>query len=268
MSNQTDMKLEEQVKTLSIGTVRANVYPSREALGQAAAEKAAEIINSAISSHGTARVIIATGNSQLHLVAALTQRKDIDWSRVEVFHMDEYVGLPATHPSSFRYWIKTRVEDVVHPAKVNYIVGDAEDIDGVIEGYAKLLNAAPIHLSFVGIGENGHIAFNDPPVADFNDPATLKRVVLDDACRNQQAGEGHFSSAAAVPREAITVTCPGLFRSEAWVCSVPERRKAKAVKDSFEGPVTTACPGSLIQRHPNASVFLDTESASLLSAFD
>src|SRR4051812_10479097 len=118
MSNQTDMKLEEQVKTLSIGTVRANVYPSREALGQAAAEKAAEIINSAIASHGTARVIIATGNSQLHLVAALTQRKDIDWSRVEVFHMDEYVGLPATHPSSFRYWIKTRVEDVVHPAKV------------------------------------------------------------------------------------------------------------------------------------------------------
>jgi glucosamine-6-phosphate deaminase len=259
------MNSDQQVNSFSIGAVTVNVYATRESLGFEAARDAAHIINTAIDKTGAARIVVATGNSQLDLIDALTSRSDIDWKKVHVFHMDEYVGIPRTHPSSFRYWIKTRVEDRVHPASVDYLEGDAPDIEAEIKRYSALLTAGPIHLAFVGFGENGHIAFNDPPVADFNDPAIIKRVELDEACRNQQAGEGHFESPAAVPREALTVTCPGLFRSEAWVCVVPEARKAQAVKNALEGPISTACPASLVRRHPHASVYLDRESAGLLS---
>ena len=138
-------------------------------------------------------------------------------------------------------------------------------MDSEIKRYSDLLAAAPIDLAFVGFGENGHIAFNDPPVADFNDPLLVKRVVLDDACRRQQAGEGHFPDLVSVPREAVTITCPGLFRAQAWICCVPERRKATAVRNALEGPVSESCPASLARTHPNAHVYLDTESASLLT---
>ena len=134
-----------------------------------------------------------------------------------------------------------------------------------MQRYAELLAAVPIDLAFVGFGENGHIAFNDPPVANFRDPLLVRKVVLDEACRRQQAGEGHFPDPASVPHEAITVTCPGLFRAEAWVCCVPERRKAPAVKNALEGPINETCPASLARTHPNTYVYLDTESASLLA---
>ncbi len=166
--------------------------PTVAALGEAAAREAAEIIRATMERNRRARIIVATGNSQLALIGALVRRKDVDWKSVEVFHMDEYIGISPDHPSSFRYWIRTRVEEVVHPARVNYLDGDAGDIDGEMARYAGLLSAGPIDLAFVGFGENGHIAFNDPPVADFEDPAIVKRVALDEACRKQQAGEGHF----------------------------------------------------------------------------
>jgi glucosamine-6-phosphate deaminase len=191
---------------------------------------------------------------------------NVDWKSVEVFHMDEYAGMPDTHPASFRLWIRNRVEDKVHPGKVHYIQGDAPDPDAELDRYAKLMLAEPIDLAFVGFGENGHIAFNDPHVADFKDPLTLKRVSLDDACRRQQAGEGHFPTFDDVPKEAFTVTCPGLFRAEAWVCVVPEARKAEAVRNALEGPISEACPSSIVRTHPNATVYLDAESAALLSA--
>jgi glucosamine-6-phosphate deaminase len=247
-----------------VGTANVSIFPNLEELGLAAATRAAEIINAAIRKSGRARVIIATGNSQLPLVTALV-KQPIDWSAVEAFHMDEYVGMSASHPASFRLWIKTRVEDVVHPLKVHYLEGDAADLQAEMDRYVRLLSSAPIDLAFVGIGENGHIAFNDPAVADFNDPLTVKRVVLDEPCRRQQAGEGHFPDLPSVPREALTITCPGLFRAEAWVCSVPEARKAEAVRNSLEGPISEACPGSLLRRHPNTYLYLDTESAALLS---
>jgi glucosamine-6-phosphate deaminase len=179
--------------------------------------------------------------------------------------MDEYVGMSDDHPASFRRWIKSRVADQVHPAKVNYLGGDASDLDREIERYSALLNEAPIDIAFVGFGENGHIAFNDPPVADFHDPAIVKRVKLDERCRAQQAGEGHFKDMQSVPSEALTITCPGLFRAEAWVCSVPDQRKAEAVRCALETPVSETCPASIVREHPNAHVYLDRASASLLA---
>jgi glucosamine-6-phosphate deaminase len=230
----------------------------------AAAEQAARVIRNAIAKHRRARVIAATGNSQIPLVDALVAEK-IDWQAVELFHMDEYAGMTADHPSSFRYWIRTRLEEKVHPGVTHYLNGDAHDLDAEMRRYTQLLQEAPIDVAFVGFGENGHIAFNDPPVADFNDPATVKVITLDEACRKQQAGEGHFSDVAAVPKEAVTITCPGLFQARSWICCVPETRKAEAVRNALEGPISEACPASLVRRHPNANVYLDSDSASRLS---
>ncbi len=241
------------------------VFPTIAELGAAAAERAAILINEAIAQHGKARIMVATGNSQMAFIDALSALPGIDWKAVEVFHMDEYVGLAPTHSASFRRWIRERVELKVLPGRIEYLQGDAADIDAELKRYAAMLEEAPIDVGFVGFGENGHIAFNDPPVADFLDPLTVKRVQLDDACRRQQAGEGHFPDFDTVPQEAITVTCSGLFRIAAWVSVVPERRKAEAVRGALLGPISTACPASLIRQHPNAVLYLDRESASLLS---
>lgn len=191
-------------------------------MASAAARQGANLITNAIDQFGGARIMVATGNSQLQLVDALVNCSRVEWNRVELFHLDEYIGLTPEHPSSFRFWIKTHLADKVQPARVNYLAADALDIHAEIRRYSELLLAAPIHLAFVGFGENGHIAFNDPHVADFNDPATVKRVALDEPCRRQQAGEGHFPDLYSVPRQALTVTCPGLFRALAWICCVPD----------------------------------------------
>ncbi len=244
--------------------VKVEVFPSPQGMGEAAAQRAASLITQAVRQNGTARMIAATGNSQIPFVEALV-RQPAPWDAVELFHMDEYVGMSGEHPASFRRWIRTRLAEKIHPKASYYIAGDALDLDSEVRRYAELLAAAPIDVAFVGFGENGHIAFNDPPMADFNDPLLVKRVVLDEACRQQQAGEGHFPDLASVPRGAVTITCPGLFRAQAWICCVPERRKAQAVKNALEGPVSEACPASLVRRHPNAYVYLDEESASLLT---
>lgn len=252
------------LREFSSGNAKVEIYASANALGRAAAERAAQLIRRAIEERGRARVIVATGNSQIPLVEALV-KQDLDWKRVEIFHMDEYAGMPADHLASFRRWIKTRVEEKVHPGKMNYLIGDAPDLKAEMNRYAQLLNEAPIDLAFVGFGENGHIAFNDPHVADFNDPAVVKRITLDEACRKQQAGEGHFKDVESVPVDALTVTCTGLFRANAWICCVPEARKAQAVRNALEGPISVSCPASIVRRHPNAHVYLDQESSSLLS---
>jgi glucosamine-6-phosphate deaminase len=259
------MPYQEDSQDFQSGRARIHIYPSRSELGAAAAARAAQLIRDAIAKHRRARVIVATGNSQLPLVEALVQQK-LDWKAVEIFHMDEYAGMKSDHPSSFRLWIRTRVEEKVHPVKANYLAGDAADLEAEMKRYSQLLNAEPIDLAFVGFGENGHIAFNDPHVANFNDPATVKRITLDDASRRQQAGEGHFKDFDSVPKEALTVTCSGLFRAESWVCCVPERRKAEAVRNALEGPIAESCPASLVRRHPNADVYLDADSSSLLSS--
>lgn len=233
-------------------------------LGVAAADRAATIIRSALEKNGRARILLAAANSQRETIAALVQRTEIDWSKVEAFHLDEYIGIPAEHPASFRLWIRKHFAEKARPGLMRYLEGDALDLDVELDRYARDLFSAPVDLAFVGFGENGHIAFNDPPTAEFDDPLLLKRVQLDHACRMQQVGEGHFLDLATVPREAVTVTCSGLMRALHWVCAVPDARKARAVRAALEGPVTPRCPASLVRRHPRAFVFLDIASASLL----
>ena len=245
--------------------MRVRIFGNCGALAESAAHEAAALIRTAVERNGHARIVVATGNSQVAMMAKLVEMPDIPWSQVEAFHLDEYVGLSATHPASFRRWIRTRFEEKVRPRVVHYLEGNAADLDAELNRYSALLAAGPLDLAFIGIGENGHIAFNDPPVANFLDPVRVKRVPLDDMCRLQQVGEGHFPNLATVPKEAVTFTCPQLMAAENLVCSVPDLRKANAVRDSLEGPLTTACPGSLLRIHPRATLYLDAESASKLS---
>ena len=253
------------VRRFRAGGIEVAVIPSPDELAEAAARKAAEVVREAITRRGRARIVVATGNSQIAMMERFVQSPDVDWSSVEAFHLDEYVGLPITHPASFRLWIRTRFADRVRPGAMHYLDGEAPDLDREIRRYTALIREAPFDLCFAGFGENGHIGFNDPPVADFHDPLTVKRVKLDEACRRQQVGEGHFPTLEAVPPEALTMTCPAIVSAGALVCVVPDRRKAQAVKDALEGEISTACPASLVRTHSRTFLYLDTESVSLLS---
>jgi len=240
------------------------IFESKLELGRAAAAAAGVILRAAISERGAARIIVGTGPSQNETIFALTEEPGIEWGRVAVFHMDEYVGMAASHPASFRRWLDVHLAGVVHPGTVHYLNGDASDIEAECRRYAALLGAAPVDITFIGFGENGHIAFNDPGVADFHDAAVVKRVRIDERCRSQQVGEGHFPDIDSVPPEALTLTCPVLAGAAHLICSVPDRRKAEAVRDAVEGPLSEACPASLVMTHPHCEIFLDTQSASLL----
>ncbi len=247
-------------------SLTVEIFPNGQLASHAAANAAASCLREILAQRGGARIMVGTGNSQLEMIRTLVRLPGIDWAKVEAFHLDEYVGLPATHPASFRRWIRQQFAEPARPRATHYLEGDTADLAGMMQAYSRRLLAEPIDLAFVGIGENGHIAFNDPPVADFNDPHVVKRVALDEACRRQQVGEGHFPNLESVPQEAISVTCSGLFRAARWICCVPDRRKARAVQGSLEGPLSTACPGSLVRTHPAAALYLDADSASLLSS--
>jgi glucosamine-6-phosphate deaminase len=208
--------------------------------------------------------VVATGNSQLAFVRALRDEPDIPWQAVTIFHMDEYLGIPADHPASFRRWIKENIEDPFSPARVHYIDGDVEDPEAESRRYEQLLKEAPLDLVCLGIGENGHIAFNEPYQANFQDPLWVRKIELDDRSRKQQVGEGHFAGVDDVPRFAISLTVPALLAPQAVQATVPELRKASAVRAALTGPVSTACPASVLREHPNAVLFLDGESSSLL----
>jgi glucosamine-6-phosphate deaminase len=243
--------------------VDVRIFPDVAALAVAAATDASTAIRAAVEARGAANVMLATGNSQLEFLEALTSRADVPWSAVTVFHMDEYVGMGEDHPASFARYIRQRVVDRVHPATAHLIDG-THDAAAEIARYSALLAAHPLDLTCLGIGENGHLAFNDPPVADFDDPVTVKEVELDHACREQQVGEGHFPTIDTVPRTAITLTIPALLSAGRVLAIVPEERKAPAVRAALTGPIATSCPASLLQRTRHATVFLDAPSASLL----
>jgi glucosamine-6-phosphate deaminase len=240
-------------------TVR--VHADAAALGAAAADDATRLIVDAIHVRGAANVMFASGNSQLTFLDALTARTEVDWSRVVGFHMDEYCGIGPEHPASFRRYMRERIVERVHPKEVHEIEGDVLDPTGECERYAGLLREHPLDLCCLGIGENGHLAFNDPPVADFDDPIDLKVVELDAACRRQQVGEGHFPSDDAVPTHAITVTIPALLRARAVLAIVPEARKREPVRRALTGPVDTSCPASILRTLAHVTLHLDTESA-------
>jgi glucosamine-6-phosphate deaminase len=239
------------------------VYADNAALGAAAAAQAAATLRAAIAAKGYANAILATGNSQLSMLAVLRQA-DVDWSKVSLFHMDEYIGLNDQHPASFRRFLQEKIVPFVHPAHFYGVQGDARDIPAECRRYTDLLRANPADLCCLGIGENGHIAFNDPPYADFNDPAWVKVVELDEMSRRQQVGEGHFPSLDAVPKQAITLTIPALLAAKRMLCIVPEQRKARPVLAALTGPITPDCPASILRTAPHARLFLDQDSASLL----
>jgi glucosamine-6-phosphate deaminase len=234
-------------------------------LGAVAARRAATVIQDAVTARGYASVMFASGNSQRDFLAFLTTDPTVSWSHVVGFHMDEYLGIDATHPASFRRYMRERVVDVAHPAEFHEICGDATDASVECERYAELLRAEPLDLCCLGIGENGHLAFNDPAVADFGDPTDVKVVDLDDACRRQQVGEGHFADIDAVPRRAITVTIPALLRAREVLAIVPEARKAEPVRRALSGPVDTACPASILRTRPNVTLYLDPDSSALIA---
>jgi glucosamine-6-phosphate deaminase len=239
------------------------IAEDRAALGKLAANDAAGKLGAAISARGSARVILASAPSQNELLANLI-KVGLDWSRVTIFHMDEYVGLPADHSATFRAYQHEHVLSRIKPAAFHGIRGEAANLTAECQRYSALLREAPIDLVCLGIGENGHLAFNDPPVADFNDPAWVKPVELDHLCRQQQVHDGCFPSLDAVPLTALTLTIPALFSARAIVGAVPGPRKAAAVRDTLTGAISTACPASILRKHSNAALYLDRESAALL----
>lgn len=252
--------------TTQVDSLKVRRFATLAEMAAAAAEDAAQVLREAVAKNGTARAIIATGNSQDLFLEKLTQAPDVPWGKVALFHMDEYLGMPMTHPASFRKYLKERVFDRVNPAEAHYLEGDALEPLDAIRAYTEDLASAPIDLCCLGIGENGHLAFNDPPVADFADTEAIKIVKLDEGCRKQQVGEGHFPNLDAVPMYAITLTIPTLCKVGRMIAVVPERRKAQAVKDSLEGPIATSCPGSFLRRQSHAVLYLDGDSSSLLQA--
>jgi glucosamine-6-phosphate deaminase len=242
-----------------------NVSPTKEETGRAAAEKAAEILCGLLASKPRACFVAATGASQFEFLDSLCTINGVDWGRTEMFHLDEYVGLPASHPASFRRYLSERLVEKVHPGKVNFIEGDASDIVSEAERISKIISRKVIDVAFIGIGENGHLAFNDPP-ADFETEKPYLVVGLDEKCRRQQVGEGWFKSMDEVPRKAITMSIRQILKAERIVCTCPDRRKAEAVRDCLSAcsTVTPRHPASIIKEHKNTYVFLDRESASLL----
>jgi glucosamine-6-phosphate deaminase len=233
-------------------------------MGAAAAGLGAEVIREAIAAHGEACIIVATGASQFTVLANLVAQPGIDWSRVTAFHLDEYVGLPDSHPASFRRYLRERFLAPLHGAP-HFIEVDGTAPDPVAETrrLGTLIEQRRVDLCFAGIGENCHLAFNDPP-ADFNATEPYIVVELDEACRRQQHGEGWFESLEAVPRQAISMSIPQILRSRRIILSVPDQRKAAAVRDALEGPVTPLHPASILQGHADTVLFLDPPAASLL----
>jgi glucosamine-6-phosphate deaminase len=249
------------VRDWRVEALTVRVYPSIGALAVGAARDCAQLLRTAIHERGHANLMLATGTSQLVFLAELVKEDGIDWSRVTGFHMDEYVGLPASHPASFERYMRERVAAHLPFGAFHYVHGSAPDPEAEAARYAGLLLDHPVDICCLGIGENGHLAFNDPPVADFEDPLIVKVVELDDRCKLQQVGEGHFD----VPPQAITVTIPGLLRARHTLAIVPEARKADPVRAALEGPVTTAVPASILQRAPHAVLYLDEDSAAALT---
>lgn len=240
------------------------IYNTKQEMGAAAAAHAAEIIKKAIHNKGRANIILATGTSQFETIKSLTNSGS-DFSRVTMFHLDEYIGLPADHPASFRKYLKERFVDKVPALKaVHFVEGDAENPQQECRRLGDIITQHPIGVALIGIGENGHLAFNDPP-ADFKTEQPYIIVELDEKCRAQQLGEGWFETLEQVPRRAISMSIRQIMKSACLIVSVPEKRKAEAVKNTLEGKVTNTCPASILQTHPNCKIFLDAEAASLLS---
>jgi glucosamine-6-phosphate deaminase len=252
------------MKWISQDQLSVELYSNRAKMGAAAAKDAAQCLRSALDQQETVTVIFAAAPSQNEFLAALCNESNVDWKRVNALHMDEYIGLAADAPQGFGNFLKERIFSRLPFRSVEYLDGLAEDIDGECARYSRIIEDNRPDMVFMGIGENGHIAFNDPAVADFEDPEAVKEVLLDERCRMQQVHDGCFGAIGEVPRSALTLTIPTLMRCKKILCIVPAATKAVAVARTLYGPIATSCPASILRRHVDATLYLDAASASLL----
>lgn len=250
-------------REFSVDKLKVKRYETRQAMGESAARDAIACIAALLKGRNSLRIIFAAAPSQNEFLSALSVSGEVPWERIEAFHMDEYIGLAADAPQGFGNFLKRNIFGIVPFKSVAYIDGNA-DPQKECARYASLIEKAPVDIVFCGIGENGHLAFNDPPVADFNDPELVKVVPLDETCRMQQVHDGCFAALAEVPTHAITITIPALMGAAHIFCVVPAKTKAEAVYALINDPITTACPATALRRHPNAILYIDGDSASLL----
>lgn len=250
---------------LVVDNLAVSIDRSRALMGTNAARNVVDRMKMLLRKQDRISMVFAAAPSQQEFLMELCQTEGIDWTCVTAFHLDEYVGLPDNAPQRFGNFLKRSIFDMVSFAGVHYLNGNAEDLDGECARYAALLQEHPLDIACIGIGENGHIAFNDPHVADFDDPQTVKVVSLDERCRLQQVHDGCFAELGAVPTHALTLTIPAIVAAKWVYCMVPGASKQEAVKATLEGPVSTKCPASVLRRHPHATLFLDSESAGLLT---
>jgi glucosamine-6-phosphate deaminase len=253
-----------QVRHLKAGMLKLEIYPTEAAAGMAAASAVAMALRQAGQQDASLGVIFATGASQLLMLRKLTSTPNICWEHVCGFHLDEYVGLPVDHPASFRRYLREHLTQLVPIRELHEIDGTADDVSSMCQQYAASLSSCAPQLCLLGVGENGHLAFNDPDEADFEDPEVIKVVRLDRICRQQQLAEGWFQGLEEVPENAITLTIPTIMKVPRLIVSVPGKRKARIVREMLEGPITTRCPASILRTHPDATVYLDLESAAEL----
>jgi len=245
--------------------MRIKVFEDKNSASRAAAEQAARAIRHAITQQGDARIVAATAASQIDFLDALTRKPGIDWRRVELFHLDEYVGLPVTHPGSFRKMLLQQLISKTGITNYHLLEGDAADPAEAARHVSRIIASRPVDIAFLGIGENGHIAFNDPP-ADFDTEEPYIVVELDEACRQQQVGEAWFADLSQVPTQAISMSVQQILKAKEILAVVPDNRKAQAVRLCFEGEISPIAPASILRTHPDATIYLDKSSASSLSA--
>lgn len=253
-----------QVLERKVDLLQVQVYASRTDMGAAACKDVVSRIHALLAQQKTVRMIFAAAPSQQELLACLAADVTIPWHQIEAFHMDEYIGLPPDAPQRFSSFLTAHLFEKVKPRSV-HLIDDKEGWESACSKYAKLLGEAPVDIVCLGIGENGHIAFNDPPVADFNDPETIKPVTLDDICRQQQVNDGCFPSFDAVPLQALTLTIPALLSGRYLYCVVPGKTKREAVKQVVEGEVSTACPATVLRTHSNCMMYTDIDAWSKVS---
>ena len=251
------------MKSIKIDNLRVNVYDTRDIMGKSAALDIKVCILRLLEEKERINMIFAAAPSQNEVLSALVSDKDIPWQRINAFHMDEYIGLDANAPQCFGNFLREHIFGLVPFGAVSYINASATDAEAECKRYSELLMKSPVDIVVMGIGENGHVAFNDPPVADFCDPKMVKTVALDEICRNQQVNDGCFESIDKVPKTAITLTVPALFAGKYLFCIVPAKTKAIAVRDTLYGEIGEHCPATVLRRHNNAVLYLDLDSSSL-----
>lgn len=252
------------VREFKAGKLTVKIYKDRQSMGEAAARAVGKKMREVITEKGKASMVFASAPSQEEFLASLVKLEGLEWPKVVAFHLDEYIGLPSDAPQAFGKFLRDRLFSKVDVGEVHYLNGNAENLEEEAERYARLLRKHGLDIACVGIGENGHLAFNDPHVADFNDPLMVKVVELDEVCRWQQVHDGCFATIEEVPKKALTLTMPTIFNARYVSAVVPAPSKAEAVKKTVYGPISTSCPASILRRHENAILFLDRDSAALL----